>query len=141
MLKLSNKSFFKVSYLLKNNARDLEKYLYEYYFEHGKSEDVVEELKKYQNDDGGFGKALESDFRQPNSSPIATSIGIRLLSEIEETKDIKDIIKSAIRYLEVTFNDKRNGWYAVTKEVNNYPHAPWWHYDEEKDMTIIDKNW
>jgi hypothetical protein len=25
--------------------------------------------------------------------------------------------------------------------VNTYPHAPWWHYDEEKGMTIIDTNW
>jgi hypothetical protein len=61
--------------------------------------------------------------------------------EIEETKDTKNIIKSAFKYLEDTFNEKRNGWYALTKEVNNHPHAPWWHYDKEKDMTIIDKNW
>lgn len=141
VLKLSNDSFLKVSHLLKNKARNLERYLYEYYFQDGNSKDVVEELKKYQNDDGGFGKALESDFRQPNSSPMATSIGIRFLSEIEETKETKDIIKSALKYLEFTFNEKRSGWYAVNKEVNNYPHAPWWHYDEEKHMTIIDKNW
>ncbi len=141
MLKLSNESFLKVSHLLKNEVRDLEKYLYEYYFQDGNSENVVKELKKYQNDDGGFGKALESDFRQPNSSPMATSIGIRFLLEIEETKDTKNIIKSAFNYFEYTFNKKRNGWYALTKEVNDHPHAPWWHYDEEKDITIIDKNW
>lgn len=141
VLNLSNESFLKVSHSLKNNARDLEKYLYEYYFQHGNSENLVDELKKYQNDDGGFGKALESDFRQPNSSPMATSIGIRFLSEIEETKDTKIIIKSAVKYLEFTFNEERNGWYALTKEVNNYPHAPWWHYDEKKHMTVIDKNW
>lgn len=141
MLKLSKESFLKVSYLLKNNARDLEKCLFEYYFENGSCENVIVELKKYQNIDGGFGKALESDFRLPKSSPMATSIGIRIITEIEETKETRDIIKSALKYLEFTFNEKRNGWYVLTKEVNNYPHAPWWHYDEEKNMTIIDKNW
>lgn len=141
MLKLSNEAFLKVSNLIKNDARDLEKCLYEYYFEEGNSEKVAQELKKYQNADGGFGRSLESDFRQPYSSPMATSIGLRILSEIEETKDTKNIIKSALKYLELTFDEKRNGWYALSKEANNYPHAPWWHYDEEKGMTIIDKNW
>lgn len=141
MLKLSKESFLKVSYLLKNNTRDLEKCLFEYYFENGSCKNVIVELKKYQNIDGGFGKALESDFRLPNSSPMATSIGIRILTEIEETKETRDIIKSALKYLEFTFNEKRNGWYALPKEVNNYPHAPWWNFDEEKGMTIIDKNW
>ncbi len=58
MLKLSNESFLKVSHLLKNKARALEKYLYEYYFQDGNSENVVEELKKYIKNDVGFGKAL-----------------------------------------------------------------------------------
>ncbi|MFL0268100.1 hypothetical protein [Candidatus Clostridium radicumherbarum] len=141
MLKLSRKSFLKVSYLLKNDARDIERCLYENYFENGRSENVVDALKKFQNTDGGFGKALESDFRLPNSSPMATSIGIRILTEIEETKETRNIIKSALKYLEFTFNKERNGWYALTKEVNNYPHTPWWHYDEEKGFTIIDNNW
>jgi len=51
------------------------------------------------------------------------------------------MIKSAIGYYESAFNETRNGWFAVTKDVNDYPHAPWWHYDEENGMTIIDRNW
>lgn len=141
MLKLSNEIFVQVSFSIKEFSRDLEKELYEYYFEEGTSENIVKELKRYQNDDGGFGNAIESDFRLPNSSPMGTSIGIRILSEIEETKGTKDIIKSSIGYLESTFNKNRNGWYALTKEVNNHPHTPWWHYSEEEGMTIIDKNW
>lgn len=141
MLKLSNKTFLKVSHLLKDKARSLEKYLFEYYFQNRGRKKIIEELKKYQNEDGGFGNALEPDFRQPYSSPMATSIGLRYLSEIKGLKNEKEIIKPAISYLESTFNKNRNGWFAVSKEVNNYPHAPWWHYDEEKEMTVIDKNW
>lgn len=141
MLKLSYKCFLKVSNSLKTRARDLEKYLFDYYFQGGSSEKVIEQLKNYQNSDGGFGNGLESDFRNPSSSPMATSIGLRILSEIEETKDVRDMIKLACRYLEGSFNEKRNGWYALTEDVNNYPHAPWWHYDVEKHCTIIDNNW
>ena len=35
------------------------------YFGEGSSENVVEELKRLQNDDGGFGNVLESDLRLP----------------------------------------------------------------------------
>lgn len=141
MLKLSKVTFLNIGKLLKESARDLDKSFYEYYFEEGSSENVVKVLSRYQNDDGGFGNALESDFRLPNSSPVATSRGIRMLSELEETKEIKKMIKIAIEYLESTYDEKRNGWYALPKEVNDYPHAPWWHYDEVEGMTVIDKNW
>lgn len=141
MLKLTKKSFVLITQLFKEKVRELEKYLFEYYFQGGSGINIITELKKYQNKDGGFGKGLEPDIRLVFSSPIATSIGVRLLSEIDDPKNVKTIIKSAISYFESTFNEKRNGWFAVPKEVNNFPHAPWWHYDEEKDMTIIDKNW
>jgi len=141
MLKLSNKTFLAVSRSLKDNARKLEKYLYEYYFEQGSSEKVAEELKKYQNDDGGFGHALEPDFRLPYSSPMATSIGLRYLSELDNVKNAPEMVKAAINYLETTFDNNRNGWFALSEAVNNYPHAPWWHYDEQKGMTVIDFHW
>lgn len=141
MQKLTKETFNTVSQFLKENARELEKYLFEYYFYGGSSSNIIAELKKYQNDDGGFGHGLEADIRQPLSSPIVTSVGVRLLSEFDDEKEAKETIKSAIVYFESTFNEQRKGWFALTNEVNNYPHAPWWHYDEEEGMTIIDKNW
>ncbi|WP_425448800.1 hypothetical protein [Dethiothermospora halolimnae] len=72
---------------------------------------------------------------------MATSMGIRLLSEIDSLEEAKEMIVSAIGYLESSFNSNRNGWYAVPKEVNDFPHAPRWHYDEDNEMTIIDKSW
>jgi len=84
---------------------------------------------------------LEPDFRLPFSSPMATSIGLRHLSKVEGYKNEEEIIKPAINYLESEFNESRNGWFAMSQEVNNYPHTPWWHYDEQKGMTVIDNNW
>ena len=122
-------------------ARPLEKSILERYFNGGSNQQVLEELIKFQNDDGGFGHGLESDFRLPYSSPMATSVGLRLLSEINDIEESYGMIKTSIAYLETSFDKKRNGWFALTKEVNNFPHAPWWHYKEDTGMTIIDLNW
>jgi len=122
-------------------GRPLEKTILKKYFNGGSGQDILNELKKFQNEDGGFGHGIESDFRLPLSSPMATSVGIRLLSEINELKEAKEMIKAAIAYLETSFDEKRNGWFAVPKEVNNFPHAFWWHFNEKDNMTIIDSNW
>jgi len=122
-------------------GRPLEKSILEICFNEGSEQDVLNELKKFQNKDGGFGNGLESDFRVPYSSPMATSIGIRHLSKIDKQEEAQEIIKKAVRYFESCFDKKRNGWFALSKEVNDFPHAFWWHYNEEDGMTIIDKNW
>lgn len=141
MYKLSKKSFNEVSRSIEKYARPLEQKIFKKYFLDGSSKEILDELKKYQNKDGGFGQGIESDFRLPYSSPMATSIGLRLLSEIDELKETEEYIKAAVDYLEALFNKERNGWFAVSKEVNNFPHTPWWHYNEEEGMTVIDKSW
>lgn len=141
MLKLSKKSLQSLDNFFKESARNLEKYLYLYHFREGNPQDIIEVLKNYQNEDGGFGNALEPDFRLPDSSPLATSIGLRTIDRMDGLKYAEQIVKAAINYLESTFNEERKGWYALPPEVNDYPHTPWWHYDEEKEMTVIDLNW
>ncbi|QUH21313.1 terpene cyclase/mutase family protein [Alkaliphilus sp. B6464] len=122
-------------------GRPLEKSLFKKYFYDGSEQEIINELKKFQNVDGGFGHGLESDFRLPYSSPMATLVGIRHLSKLDKSEEAKEMIKEAIRYLESCFDKNRNGWFAVPKEVNNFSHAPWWHYNEEYEMSIIDENW
>lgn len=141
MKKLSRESFIGVSENMKKYARPLEAAIFELYFHNGDMKKVLCELKKFQNEDGGFGHGIESDIRLPYSSPMATSVGIRHLSKIDSLEEAKEIIKKAIGYLECSYDKERNGWFSVSKEVNNFPHAPWWHYNEEDNMTIIDKNW
>jgi len=138
---LSQDCFNQARQSIMKYGRPLEKAILKKYFNGGSGQDILNELKKFQNEDGGFGHGIESDFRLPLSSPMATSVGIRLLSEINELKEAKDMIKDAIAYLETSFDEKRNGWFAVPKEVNNFPHAFWWHFNEKDNMTIIDRNW
>lgn len=128
-------------------ARPLEMSLFNFHFKGESSSLIINELKKFQNDDGGFGHGLESDFRLPDSSPMATSIALRILSEIEnsqsgtEKNNAEKMIKEAILYLENAFDSNRNGWFVATRKINDFPHAPWWNYDEEINMTLIDRSW
>ena len=141
MQKLSKSSFNEASQFIKNYARPLENRIYKDYFYKPCSEEILSELKKYQNDDGGFGNGLESDFKLLFSSPMATSIAFQHLVKLDNVEKAISMIKSGIEYFENTFVPERNGWFAVPKEVNEFPHAPWWHYNEEEGMTIIDKYW
>ena len=122
---------------IKAIGRELEKARYDYFFSDGKSENIVDELKKYQNEDGGFGNALESDIRMPNSSAIATSVALQIMNEIKY-ENCEDFLDKTIQYLENTFNYDEHRWYAVPSKVNEFPRAPWWDFDEEKNMTVID---
>jgi len=141
MKMLEKKYLTKIDKYLRENCRLLEKRLFDYYFRDGEPKEIVDALKLYQNQDGGFGQGLESDFRMPDSSPMATSIGVRILKDFDSSKKAKRMLKQAVNYFEYTYNEKRKGWYALSKKVNDYPHTPWWHYDKEKGMTVIDENW
>ncbi|MCR3923298.1 MAG: hypothetical protein NUK65_12420, partial [Firmicutes bacterium] len=138
---LSKNTLAQASKQIKEYGRPLERRLLENYFFAGSSDDVVSELIKYQNEDGGFGHGIESDFRLPLSSPMATSVGLRHLATVDELPKAQQLIKAAIGYLESTFNADRKGWFIVGKEVNDYPHAPWWNFNIEEGMTILDHNW
>lgn len=138
---LSRENFNRVGEHIAHNARELEKARFHYLFGNGSSKEVIDELKKFQNRDGGFGNGLESDFILPDSTPMATLIAFQILDEINDISLAADLIKGGVNYFEREFNKKRNGWYAVSAKVNNYPHAPWWHFNEAEGMTVIDKSW
>ena len=113
--------------------------LFEYHFFNGSSEEVLKNLKKFQNEDGGFGHGLEPDFMLPDSSAMASTIAFQILDEIGEKNN--KMAHSAIEFYETTFDQNRNGWWAVPPQVNDHPHAPWWAYDKQEKWTAIDNHW
>jgi len=141
MLYLEMETFRRAQYTILENGRELEKRLFAYYFMDGSANNVVEEIAGYQNVDGGFGNAMEPDFRLPASSPMATSVALQHLIHFDDLPLAKGVISKAIAYLDNTYVSEREGWFAVPKTVNDYPHAPWWEFDEEKGMCAIDANW
>ncbi|WP_333640115.1 hypothetical protein [Mesotoga prima] len=141
MLYLEKEPFRRAQYTILENGRELEKRLFAYYFMDGPANIVVEEIAGYQNVDGGFGNAIEPDFRLPASSPMATSVALQHLVHFDDLPLAKGVISKAIAYLDNTYVSERKGWFAVPRTVNDYPHAPWWGCDEEKEICAIDANW
>jgi hypothetical protein len=126
---LENERFQQACNFITKHARALDRKLFEYHFEIGSRDDVREELAKYQNSDGGFGNALEPDFRLKASSPMATSVGLRYCNEIHlDSSDT--VIESAVRYLMNTYQNNGGYWPFTFMDVNEEPHAPWWHAHE-----------
>lgn len=56
-----NPTFEKARSFIYHNARPLDIARWQYHFEGGSNEAVLTALAAYQNEDGGFGHALEAD--------------------------------------------------------------------------------
>ena len=128
MKKLSNEQYLNARNFLLYSARPLEGSIFKYEFESGDVEDIIENLKKYQNEDGGFGKGLEPDVRYEGSSVLASTIALQHLSKINSEKKL-ELVKDSFNFLKKTFNNDECGWENVPKEVVSAPRAIWWEYD------------
>jgi hypothetical protein len=116
-------------------ARALERALFVHRFEGVAVEDVLAELARFQNEDGGFGHALEPDMRTPSSSALATGIGLRMLRELGCPAE-HPMVRQAVAYLLATYDEQAQVWPVVPPDANEYPHAPWWH-DEDGSLARL----
>jgi hypothetical protein len=132
MKQLTREAFGRARQFLKTQARPLDRALFEYRFEDGPIEQVIEELARFQNDDGGLGHALEPDMRTPSSSALATGIGLRILKELQCPAD-HSLVSRAVQFLLNTFDEQAKVWRVVPPDTNSFPHAPWWH-DEDGSL-------
>jgi hypothetical protein len=112
------------------NARPLELARWQFHFEAGNKQAVLRALCAYQNEDGGFGHALEPDAWNPHSSPIQTWTATQILQELGIHDHTNPIIKGIFHYLETTPDYEDGLWSAIVPSNNDFPHAPWWHYDK-----------
>jgi len=112
------------------NARPLDLARWKYHFENGSKNDVLNALAAYQNPDGGFAYALEADNWNPNSSPIQTWYATEIIYELEIIDKENEIVSGILSYLDSRKDFKEGFWYAEVSTNNDYPHAPWWSYEE-----------
>ncbi len=117
------------------NARQIDQARFRYLFENGSREAVLSALIEYQNDDGGFGHALEADSFNPLSSPIQTWAATEILHEICHEED-HPIVQGILRYLESGKDFNGKCWLNTVPSNNDYPHASWWTYDSQSYDTI-----
>lgn len=126
MLILSVEGFELARRFIKRHARPLERALFMHLFEAGPADGVLTELARYQNPDGGFGRALEPDLRTPTSSALATGIALREMKTLAVPADHL-LVQGAVRYLQSTLYAEQGTWRVAPSDSNDYPHAPWWH--------------
>jgi hypothetical protein len=127
---LSAESFIRAKAFIEHTGRPLEQALFHFHFEQGSADQVIAELAKFQNADGGFATYLESDSRWNESSPNSTRVGLRILNEVKAPVQNAHV-QAAVKYLLANFDESKGYWHALPKEANAAPHAPWWHVHED----------
>ncbi|MBP7998835.1 MAG: hypothetical protein KA314_13160 [Chloroflexi bacterium] len=125
-MNLTPEKFAQAETFIRGHGRELEQRLFDFHFKGGTAEAVLTALKVYQNEDGGFGHALEPDFRLPASSPMATSVAFQVMDEVNAAAD-HPLVQSGIHYLLTTYQKEEGYWPKTFADVNDHPHAPWWH--------------
>jgi len=124
---LSQAHFAQAQSFMKSGARAMERALYAYEFEGGSASPVLEQLSRYQNEDGGF-HGLEPDIRTPVSSAISTSIAFQIIERLNGEGEYEAIVRRAIQYLIHTYREDRKGWDIIPREADESPRAIWWNY-------------
>ena len=127
--------FAKARQYIITKARPLDIALFEFEFNDGSPQNVLKILKTYQNEDEGFGKALESDLRMVESSVLASTVALQYINILNLSTPDK-IVERAISYLVKETQrypegfSLKNFWYSHNKEQSQLPHAPWWHIEK-----------
>ena len=123
---MKNNLYEKIRNWMYRNARPLDLARWQFHFEGGSKEAVVNILTTYQNEDGGFGHALEADSWNPDSAPIQVLHALELLREIGFTDREHSIIRGILSYLSSGKDMEGEFWLSNIPSNNDYPHAPWW---------------
>ena len=85
-MKLTNQDFDAIRRWMHRNARPLDLARWQYHFESGSAEAVLQSLSAYQNEDGGFGHGLEADCWNPASAPMQTWAAACILRELKRPR-------------------------------------------------------
>jgi hypothetical protein len=105
------------------NARLLERAVFEYRFYDAPSSRILDVLKAYQEADGGFGQALEPDLRAPDSQPLFVEFALRMLYEC----NLRDLLLStqACNFV-AAHADLDRGIPTIFASSRRYPRAAHW---------------
>ncbi len=128
MKKLTAGAMEEIRLWMHRNARPLEMAIWSQRQEGGSRDAVLNELTLYQNEDGGFGNALEPDSWNPASTPYTTQYALSVLSRLGCAQSDRPMVQRALHFLTQTEHMSDFGWHFNIPTNNDYPHAPWWTY-------------
>jgi hypothetical protein len=123
-IRLGKNDFERARRFIEDHGRPLEVARLHVFFDGAPAEEVIKELAHFQNPEGGFGRALESDLRTPDSSALATSVAFQILREVGAKNN--ELAAPAVDYLLHTIDQSRLRWAMIPESAENSPHAPWW---------------
>ena len=115
-----------------SNARLLERRLFAYHFRGGSREAVLAALRAYQNEDGGFGQALEPDIRCPDSQPVPVQHALEIMDAVGADAAM---VRRACDFL-AAITTAEGGVPFVLPAAREYPHAPWWNTDDDPPASL-----
>ena len=131
-MNLPAESFQLARDFLKTHARPLERAMFEAEFEGGSPAHALSELKRFRNEDGGFGNGLEPDLTLPGSSVLATAMGLSLLRELGVPPH-DPCVGRAVEWLVEAFDPDLAAWRSVPKQAEDHPHAAHWAWSLHRD--------
>ena len=105
-----------------HNGRDIDRARFGYHFGADSQADLLTVLRRYQNDDGGFGQNLEVDIKAPDSNPFATELALLACLQADVPRD-HPLLQQTVEFLEAT-QDQDGGW-RFSPGVYEYQLAPW----------------
>jgi len=132
-MKLNRNAFDLALNFVEAKGRSLEGARLKYHFHDGPLDNVVKSLQSFQNDDGGFGNAIEPDLRAPESSVTGTSVAFQIMRECDLTGFGK-MPADAVEYLLNTFDESKLMWRSIPKSADDSPRAPWWNQKDREDV-------
>ena len=118
------------------HARPYDLAKWNYLVNDGSKNDIVFEMLKYQNPDGGMGSGFEPDVICPKSAAIPTAEAIFQAYEYD-LDCTSDWMKRILAYFEQSVQNIPKYWEDCPKEAMDYPHAPWWSY---QPCTVFNPN-
>lgn len=123
---LSRKAFGASREFHEATARPLELALFRHAFLGAPIAPVLDALRGFRNDGGGFGHALEPDLRTPDSSALCTSIALRILRSLEISAE-HALVSDGMGFLLASLNREQWGWRIIPETAESSPRAPWWY--------------
>jgi hypothetical protein len=108
---------------LLENARVLERRVFDSRYLGMPADGVLDALRGYRNDDGGFGHALEPDNRCPASLPIDVEIAVKTMADVCAAD--AEMVRRACDYLAQVADDADAGGAVplATPVIEAYPRA------------------
>ena len=127
MRTLTKTQLMKMDAWMQKSARPYDRAKWNYLFCGGPKDDIVTEMRKYQNPDGGLGGGFEPDVLLPLSAAIPTAEAI--FQAYDYRLDCRaPWFRMILSYFENTVQPIPKYWEDCPKEAMDYPHAPWWNY-------------